>query len=398
MRDFANDNFFITKGKSKILVISTGKFSGTTASLIAALRNHGYDVTDGKITFRGLRFKHLRRLWILINALLVYRTNFQKLLRRTYAAYVTYSKASALLVKKHKGTTDVVVMIGANFLNFWRRKEPGVLYTVFTDHTNILSKRLPDYGFPVLEKNVHTTWNKIERNILFHQDHVFVMGSHVKNSVVTDYGINAAKVTVVGGGPNLDLDIERDGFVKRWDQSNILFVGLDAERKGLKVLERAFAKVKTRCPLATLHVVGPDGVSANGITYYGRISGEPLKKLFYESQIFVLPTFREPFGIVFLEAMLAKNVCIGTNIEAIPEIILNGESGYLIEPNDFASLADKILELFYDRPQLRKMGENGYRLARMKWGWDKSAERIIEALDEMTASSGRVRNALSASA
>jgi len=368
--------------KVKILVISSGEFSGIKASLVSALKRKGHDVIDVNNTLRTLRFRHLYRLFIVINALLVYKTQFRRLSGRTYASYYARSQSNKVLVDKHHGI-DVVILIGANSLNFWRHKQPGILYTIFTDHTNLLSKTLPDYGFQAPERQVSGAWNKIEQVILSQQDHIFVMGSHVKCSMIGDYGIRPDKITVVGGGPNLDVDIEADGVNKTYSGRRILFVGLDAGRKGLDVLEKAFLKVTTAFPDVTLHVVGVDGISANGVTYHGTIYGEPLKKLFYESQIFAVPTFREPFGIVFLEAMWSKNVCIGTNIEAIPEIIADGENGFLVEPGDHESLAERMIPLFADEKAMYRMGERGYELAKSKWTWEISVEKMIEQLESM---------------
>jgi glycosyltransferase involved in cell wall biosynthesis len=351
----------------RILLISTGDFSGIKRSLIMELRRAGCIVIDGKVTLRHLRFRVLHILFMFLNALISYKFRFRALIARTRAAYYSLSKASAALVERNNDI-DVVIMIGANFLNFWKTKKRGVVYTLFTDHTNLLSKRLPDYGFAIPEKQVRPYWNRIERKVLSQQDHIFVMGSHVKESLVQDYGACPEQVTVIGGGPNLDVDIERDGVLKDYGQRRILFVGLDPERKGLKVLTKAFAEVRRVFPDSTLHVAGVDGLSANGISYYGNVRGERLKDLFYSSQVFALPAFREPFGVVFLEAMLSKAVCIGTKIEAVPEIIVNGQTGFLIKPNDHATLAENIIALFSDREILTSMAESGYRIAKKHWG------------------------------
>ena len=63
---------------------------------------------------------------------------------------------------------------------------------------------------------------------------------------------------------------------------------------------------------ATDHMIGVGGNTSDRMRYYGQLHGEPLKQLFEKLQIFALPRFREPFGVAFMEAMWAKNVCIGT--------------------------------------------------------------------------------------
>lgn len=368
----------------KILVISGGEFSGTKNSLISGLRQQGCDVIEAKSTLRNLRLRPLHALSMIINAIVTYKSKFRRYMNRTYASYVAYSKANNLLVQKYN-EVDAVILIGACSSSFWKYKHPDTLYTIFTDHTNLLSKKLPDYTLQIPEKSVDPTWNKIEQEILLQQDHLFVMSSHVKRSMIEDYGVDSNCISVVGGGPNLDIDIERDGVKKNYGARKILFVGLDrgkgyVDRKGLKLLEKAFLRVVKTFPDATLHVVGVDGVSADRIIYHGKMHGELLKKVFYESQVFALPAFRESFGIVLLEAMWAKNVCIGTNIEAIPEIIEDGGSGYLVEPGDDEALADNIIMLFHNPSLLKEMAERGYQLAQKRWTWKKSIHSIIQQI------------------
>jgi glycosyltransferase involved in cell wall biosynthesis len=128
---------------------------------------------------------------------------------------------------------------------------------------------------------------------------------------------------------------------------------------------------------ARLNVVGVEGSDGNGVKYHGRLYGDALKQLFYDSQIFALPSVREPFGFVFLEAMWSKAVCIGCNIEAMPEIIQDGETGFIIEPNNDRMLADRLIRLLDAPDSLRLMAENAYSAARQRWGWSRVARTIL---------------------
>jgi glycosyltransferase involved in cell wall biosynthesis len=114
------------------------------------------------------------------------------------------------------------------------------------------------------------------------------------------------------------------------------------------------------------------------------LKGEPLKELFYDSQIFAMPSLREPFGIVFLEAMWSKAVCIGTSIEAIPEIIKDGETGYIVDPNDDGALAERISALFSHPEDLKDKAERGYAVAKSEWRWDLTAKKILDKAVEPT--------------
>ncbi len=362
-----------------ILVISTGEFSGTKNSVVRALKEKDCYVSYVRISLHRLRLWPLYRFLMYAHALGLYGFSAKKYVHRTPTAAWVLSKACQAIIDAHSDI-DAVMLLQGLYPNFSPAKSADVKYCVYTDHVNILSKKSPSYGFPAPEKNVHSSWNNIEQFTLTNQDYIFVMGEHVRDCIVEEYGIAHEKVFAVGGGPNLDVDVERDRLRKDFSGRNIVFVGLDAERKGLSTLKKAFEIVRAEFPEARLHVVGVDGESADGTLYYGRLAGEPLKDLLYKSQIFAMPTHREPFGIAFLEAMWAKLACVGSSVGALPEIIEESRTGFLVRPGDHIALAERISELFRDSHKLKAMCEAGYIRAAGKYSWAYSAEQMTKAM------------------
>jgi glycosyltransferase involved in cell wall biosynthesis len=342
-----------------------------------ALRRQGCEVIEAPHSLRYLRFRYCYGALLYLNALLAYGVRYREQLNRTWAAQWVRGKANQMAVSRHENLDAVISL---QQMPTYTRRRQGIVYAIFTDHVNLLSKRGPDFGIDFPERRVSTAWNRYERRALQSQDRVFTLSKYVQRSLVEDYGVRPDNVVVVGAGPNLDVDCVRDGIVKRFDARNVLFVGLDPVRKGLPQLLRAFARVAEIYPNARLNVVGVDGSNTSHVTYHGPLYGDPLKKLFYESQVFVMPTLREPFGIVFLEAMWAKAVCIGTRIGAIPELVEDGVTGFLVEPNDADALAERMIEMFSDTERMRAMAEAAYRAARDKWCWDMSANHILRSL------------------
>lgn len=361
----------------RILVITYGPLSGVRDSLIAALRRHGCEVIEAPNTLRGLRLRYLYVALICINALFVYGARYRRYLDRTWAAQWARGRANQALVDRHQNISAVISLMPIPNHTVRRR---GISYAIYIDHVNLLSKRAPDFGVRFPEQDVAASWNRYERRALCDQDHVFTPSKYVERSLIEDYSVPPEKISVVGGGPNLNVDCERDRIVKDFDNHRILFVGLDPVRKGLPQLLEAFEKVIGRVPDAHLDVVGIEGKNARNVSYHGQLHGDALRKLFYQSQIFVMPTLREPFGVVFLEAMWAKTVCIGTRIGAIPEIIEDGVTGFLVEPNNIVELADRMIELLSDRERWRRMSDAAYGAAKTKWTWNLSAKQILESL------------------
>ena len=89
-----------------------------------------------------------------------------------------------------------------------------------------------------------------------------------------------------------------------------------------------------------------------------------LSKIWSITDIAITPsTEAESFGLVAVEAMLAKKPVVGSNHGGLTEIIVNNETGFLVEPNNETKLAEAISKLI-ENPELRKqLGENGYQRA-----------------------------------
>jgi glycosyltransferase involved in cell wall biosynthesis len=106
-------------------------------------------------------------------------------------------------------------------------------------------------------------------------------------------------------------------------------------------------------------------VAAHGldsqVRYLGPIYGEAKDALFRDSDLFVFPTFYAPetFGLVLLEAMQWGLPVISTPEGAIPEIVVEGETGFLVRQRDAGALADRLAYLLQQPQRRREMGQQG---------------------------------------
>jgi glycosyltransferase involved in cell wall biosynthesis len=363
--------------KKKILLISADEFSGVRPALMAALERAGCEVLYRRQTLRELGlFRYWHALRMIVSGRWVYGRATRVMMQRTRAAFDATSRVNTALVKQH-AEVDTVILFNANSCYVPSIPSPRPQLVIYTDYANLLSKGLEDRGFDLYERKAYPLWNALERRALFMHDLVFVMGKHVKPAMETAYGMPSGKVTAVGAGPGLDVDIERDRGIKDPSNRTILFVGKLAGVKGLRVLLEAFAVVRSAFPDAILHVVTRRPVVAPGVIFHGKLSERELKELFYSCNVFTMPAFKEPLGLVFLEAMWSKCACIGTATGSMPEIIEEGITGYLVEPGDSAALADRLMALLADPDKTQSMGERGYAAARRYWNWDAVAERML---------------------
>ncbi len=142
-------------------------------------------------------------------------------------------------------------------------------------------------------------------------------------------------------------------------------------KKGLSVLLKAMEELKRRhgMPPCRLVIVG-DGPAreelellrdrlglASWIVFVG--TRRDIPQVLRSMDIFVLPSLYEGFGIAILEAMAVGKPVIATRVGGIPEFVIPGETGVLIEPGNADVLADAIESLLRDSDQARRMGAKG---------------------------------------
>lgn len=245
---------------------------------------------------------------------------------------------------------------------------PGVPHYVYTDNTILANRHHPSGDADSIP--VPPAWLALERRLYHSAQTCFVMSTNVARSLVDDYQCDRARVVCAYGGPNAPID-PPDGIVR--DGKNVLFVGVDWIRKGGPALVEAFRLVRERVPDATLTIVGASPrVAVPGARVVGRVAPSELSQHYAHASIFCLPTRREPFGIVFLEAMAYGLPIVSTAISAVPDFVADGDNGYLVAPDDVPALADRLVTLLRSPDLQRRMGERSRALSQ-RYRWDNTA-------------------------
>lgn len=191
-----------------------------------------------------------------------------------------------------------------------------------------------------------------------------------RKSVIEDYQIDENKVHVVYPGVDLSQIPQRPPAPQvSVTLPKILFVGGDFERKGGYDLLQVF--LDHFSTEAELHLVTGYPVQCNhpNVHIHSNIQAYTPEwlALYHKAELFVMPTHSEPFGWVFVEAMASGLPIVATRLNAIPEIVAEGETGLLVEPGDRPALAQSIRTLL-DNPTLRReMGTKGRQIAEQKF-------------------------------
>jgi len=268
---------------------------------------------------------------------------------------------------------DLVYQDGAMFMPGFNTKIPFITYI---DNNVILSSKGGKYahGMHYKGKRLNTTIEQ-EKNVYDKAAMIFTMSDWLKRSLIKDFDISENKIKTVYAGTNIRLN----KFQKYYDGKTIVFIGKNFERKGGKVLLEAFKYVKKEIPESRLIVIGSNiRIDQDGVQVKGIINDkDKITSYLSQASVFALPSFFEPFGIVFAEAFALKTPCIGTNICAMPEIIEDGKGGFLVEPSDSRNLADKLIMILSDVKLAEEMGNYGYQKAQNIFNWDVVVDKIL---------------------
>jgi len=255
---------------------------------------------------------------------------------------------------------------------------------VYTDHTIRANFYYPDGA-----KRVQA-WSEAiesEQRTLQQARMVFTMSRHVSRSLREHYGLDASRVRCVGAGCN--IPVVYPAAPNRFSRQRILFVGVDWLRKGGPDLLDAFRIVRRRRPGATLTVVGcRPKLNEPGVCVVGVVSQVAVARHLAEATVFCMPSVREPFGIVYLEAMRAGLPVIALRLGAAPDFVLDGVTGYTVAAGDVQGLAARLERLLGDPGECRQMGQRGRLLVTSWYTWPAVQRRVAESIQAALAADG----------
>jgi starch synthase len=188
------------------------------------------------------------------------------------------------------------------------------------------------------------------------------------------------------------------------DRPFAFFNGRITRQKGLPLLLAAALKLDARHQLVVV-ASSPDTPEIAGevaglarrvraergnLVWIDRfIPRDELIHLHTQADVFVCPSIYEPFGLVILEAMACETAVVASRVGGIPEIVVEGETGYLVDydPNDTEAftteLAGRITELMSDIALARKMGKAGRERVLRHFGWPTIAAKTVELYDTL---------------
>lgn len=232
----------------------------------------------------------------------------------------------------------------------------------------------------------------IEKNGVEYADRVIAVSAEMKEDIVKTYQIPSEKVEVVHNGVDLDQyhPVRNRDYLDEQgiDHPYLLFVGRISRQKGILQLLKAMEQLDR--VYLVLCAGSPDTpelerevreeVNRNPRIKWIKqmIPKDKVIQLYSHAAAFVCPSIYEPFGIINLEAMACKAPVIASRVGGIKEVVVDGETGFLVAPDDPNELADRI-KFALDNPELMaKFKENGRQRVEQYFSWRTIAKRTVE--------------------
>jgi alpha-maltose-1-phosphate synthase len=248
-----------------------------------------------------------------------------------------------------------------------------------------------------------------ERTAIEGADAVIAVSGGVRHDVLDCYpAVNPDRVHVIHNG--IDPEIYRpqpspETLLRLGIDPNrpfVLFNGRLTRQKGLTLLLSAALKLDPKYQLVIV-ATRPDTpeIGAEVASLAGRVSAErgnliwidhfiareDLVHLHSHASVFVCPSIYEPFGLVILEAMACETPVVASRVGGIPEIVVEGETGYLVDftPADLdgftTALADRMEKLLRDPALAARMGKAGRERVVQHFGWRAIAAQTVQLYD-----------------
>lgn len=304
-----------------------------------------------------------------------------------------YSHWGGILAKLNYGIPLVVTVHSLEPLRPWKREQLG-----------------GGYDF--------TCW--LERTAIEMADAVIAVSQETKKDVERLYRVPAERLHVIYNGIDLDeyRAVTTKNSLKRFGinpvQPYVLFVGRITRQKGIihlvnaiKHLDPDFQVVLCAGAPDTQEIAAEMKTAVasaqrrrEGVIWIEEMVDNKTKiELYSNAAAFVCPSIYEPFGIINLEAMACGTAVVASCVGGIKEVVVHGETGYLVSVNQMAEspfepldperfsrdLAMRINELMADPAKRQKFGQAGRRRVEEIFGWPAIAKQTVELYESLVS-------------
>jgi glycosyltransferase involved in cell wall biosynthesis len=243
----------------------------------------------------------------------------------------------------------------------------------------------------------------IEEQAVQQADYIIAECPQDRDDLIQYYNAPVKKISVIPCGFSdeefypIGKTIARNLLNLPQDEHILLQLGRLVPRKGVDNVIRALGRLKGTKKPVKLVIVGGETETlteecspefarlmsiarehnvVDSIIFTGRKNREQLKFYYAAADLFITTPWYEPFGITPLEAMACGIPVIGANVGGIKYSVVDGDTGFLVNPHDPEALADKISKVIGHEGLLSWMGENAIHRVNTYFTWEKVANKV----------------------
>ena len=210
------------------------------------------------------------------------------------------------------------------------------------------------------------------RFIFFHARSIIALNSAIKTHLV-EMGADESKIEIIPHAVDTTLFSPncKNLLEARWGISSpvVLFVGRLVEDKGVKYLLHAFSEVFKEIPDVKFVIVGKgfqekelrklkDSLGLTQVFFLGVVETKLMPNIYAGCDVLVLPSIREPFGNVVIEAMAVGKPVVGSYVGGMKDTIVHGTTGYHVQPRSGQQISKYLIRLLKDESLRKRLGEN----------------------------------------
>lgn len=224
-------------------------------------------------------------------------------------------------------------------------------------------------------------------------DGIITVSEYSKDKLVT-LGLSADKIIVIPCG--VEVHGTPPNRANRDSEVRCLVVGRMVAKKAPLITLEAFRNALIINPKLHLDYVGSGELSekaedfvrkynlGESITFHNNQPNNVVRDLMSKADIFIQHSLTDPktgdqegLPVAILEAMASALPVVATRHAGIPEAVLNGVSGYLVDEGDITGMAENVAALSFDRNLIVELGQAGWNLARQKFSWERERSDLL---------------------
>ncbi|WP_369801753.1 glycosyltransferase family 4 protein [Flavobacterium sp. LM4] len=215
------------------------------------------------------------------------------------------------------------------------------------------------------------------------------------------FKLRGKKVEVISNG--IEIQHFKNTNPNEYKKDLIVYIGTLIRKKGVLELPEIFRRVQRESAESKLVLIGGDSFDIRtgskstwqlmqnqfqkedlkNVEYLGKIPYEEVKHYIKKANVCVFPTFAETLGMVTIESMAMQKAVVNSNIGWAQELIVDGEDGYLVHPENHELYAEKIIQLLNNKGLSLKIGQNARASVEAKFDIEKLVKKNIQFYQEI---------------